>query len=278
MVDITLMREYNKSMNSFLANRIAFSIGNFDVYYYGLIITSAIILAFGLAFLFCKKRGFNKDFPFDLLLAVVPLGIVGARLFYIAFDSSLTIADFFLFREGGMSILGSLIGGAIGLCILCLYRKKNFFDIADVLVPLVLMCQAIGRWGNFFNEEVYGALITDPAMQWFPLAVNIGGEFYQALFFYEFVLNTIGTILLIVLLYKVKQRGIVLGAYLVWYGTVRFSLETLRQPEYILKWGTIPASQLFSGIMIVIGIALLVTFIIIAVKKKKAIAGGRTGV
>ncbi len=243
---------------NYLLNRIAFTIGNTDIYWYGIIIGFAIALAFGLSFTLLKVKGLPKDTPIDVFLAIVPLGIVGARLFSVLFEDDTTILDFFKFREGGMSIIGAVIGGAIGLIILCVVKKYNFLKIADLIVPVLILAQAIGRWGNFANQEVYGWVVTNPNFQWFPFAVNIGGTWHMALFFYEFVLNLLGFVLLMFLYFKTKKTGICVGTYLVYYGTVRVILESFRENEYVLKLAGLPISQILSALFICVGIGILI--------------------
>ena len=255
-------------MNFYLIDRVAFSIFGLDVYWYGLIITSAIILDFFLLARFCKKYGYDRDMPFDLVLSAVLLGIVGARLFSVLFDPGADITDFFKFRNGGMSIVGGLIGGVAGVGIYAAIKKTNFFLVTDMLAPLVLLAQGIGRWGNFFNGEVYGRPITNAAWQWFPVAVRVGGEWYQALFFYESVLNILGFVLILFLFFKFRKNfGIATGAYLIYYGTIRFCLEPLRDSEFILRLGKLPISQVMSAIMVLIGIG-IITFVVIKNKKQ----------
>lgn len=247
-------------MLSFLLDRsVAFNLFGLPVYWYGVIITGAIILDFILLLILSKKFNLKPDLAYDLIFAAVLPGIIGARLFSVIFEDGASIADFFAFRDGGMSIIGALIGGAIGLIAYSLIKKQNFFSVTDILVPLVLFAQGIGRWGNYFNDEVYGKLVTNPKLMWFPLSVNIGGQWYQALFFYESVLNIIGAIILIILFIKLnKKRGLTTGAYLVWYGVCRFILESFRQERYILHLGSLPISKLIAGLMVVIGITLIV--------------------
>jgi len=247
-------------------NRVAFYIFGEPIYWYGLIIASAIGLAFGLSFLLVKRKGLPKDLPIDIFLAIIPLGILSARLFSVLFDSSTTIMDYFAFRRGGMSIIGAVIGGIIGLAILCAIKKINFLKVADVIVPVLIMAQAIGRWGNFINQEVYGLAVTNPALQFFPFAVSINGTWHLALFFYEFVLNGIGAVMLWLLYYKTKKTGVATGAYLVYYGGIRLILEGLRDSEYVLTFIGLPISQIISGIFLVAGIIVL---IMINVRGKK---------
>lgn len=245
--------------------RVAFEIFGVPIYWYGIIITSAIVLDFFILCKTLKKREGSSDLAIDLLLCLVPLGIVGARLFSVIFEPGLTILDFFKFRDGGMSIIGGVIGGSLGLGLFCLIKKRNFFEMADYIAPLLILSQGIGRWGNFFNGEVFGKEIVDPSLQWFPLAVMEGGRYYMALFFYESMLDLIGFALLISLFFiKKRKAGILTATYLCYYGALRFFMEGLREEEYILRWGNVPVSKLFSGLMVLAGVAI---FAYIVIKK-----------
>ena len=246
---------------SYLLNRVAFTIGSVDIYWYGIIIAVAIAVAFGLSFALLKAKGLNNDLPIDLFLAIVPLGIICARLFSVLFDSGSSILDFFKFRQGGMSIIGAVIGGVIGLTILCLIKKYNFLKVADVIVPVLILAQAIGRWGNYANGEVYGIATVSESLQFFPMSVFVNGEWHLALFFYECVLNLIGFALLMILYFKTKKAGICTATYLVYYGVIRSILESLRDEQYILKWGNVPVSQLVSVLFIIAGISIFIYLI-----------------
>ncbi len=257
-------------MENLLVERVAFEIFGMPIYWYGIIITSAILLDFVILCFTLKKRGEKSDLAIDLLLFLVPLGIVGARLFSVLFEPELSILDFFAFRDGGMSIIGGVIGGLIGLVLFCLIKKRNFLEMADYIAPLLILAQAIGRWGNYFNCEVYGKEITDKALQWFPYAVNVNGDWYMALFFYESMLNLIGFVLLISLFFiKKRKPGILTATYFCFYGTVRFLMEGLRQDEYILKFGNLPISKLFSGLMVLAGLGIFAYIIIKKYKEDK---------
>ena len=245
-------------MESLLNSRVAFSLFGVDIYWYGVFITLGILSAFIIAFFLCKKKSLNEDLPYYILLAVVPIGILSARLFSVIFEEGLTLKDYFDFRSGGMSIIGAVLGGAIGLTILCLIKKINFFELADVLVVVLILAQAIGRWGNYFNNELYGQEITNEAWQFFPFAVKINGTFYEALFFYESMLNLLGFAGLICLFWFTKDKGICTGTYLTYYGIVRFFLEPRRQTEFILKVGSVQISRLLSLFMIIVGIIILI--------------------
>lgn len=256
-------------MMNLLNGRVAFTIFGVEIYWYGIFITLAIVAAFLLSFLLCKKKGLSTNLPYEIIIAILPLGILCGRLFAVLFDSGMDITDFFKFRDGGMSIIGAVIGGAIGIVILCLIRKHNFLEVADLVCVVLILAQAIGRWGNYFNNELYGQEILNPALQKFPIAVEIDGKFYEALFFYESMLNLIGFAGLMCLYWFTKNKGLSVGAYLTYYGVIRFILEPRRQGQYILMLGNVQISRLMSGIMVAAGVAILIYVIIKIILEKK---------
>jgi len=255
-------------------NRVAFSINGIDVYWYGVIMCIAIISAIVFAMLLCKKKKMSTELPLNIAIVIIPFGILFARLFACLFDSSLSLADFFNFRTGGMSIIGAIIGGGLALLVYCLIKKeKRPLIYFDLLCSVLILAQAIGRWGNFFNQELYGALIEDGSI-WahFPFAVLVDGKYYQALFFYEFIANFLGFIFLANVFIHQKNEGYATASYLIIYGAVRTILEPMRQQEYILRLGSIAISRLFSIIMLLAGI---VMFICIKIRDKKRMNYGK---
>ncbi len=259
-------------MKNLLLDRVAFTIFGKDIYWYGVIITLAIILDLLILIRMCKKQHLDDETPYDLVLYLIPLGIIGARLFSVLFDPGQSITDFFRFRDGGMSIIGGLIGGATGLLIFSLIKKKSYLFMLDLLAPLVILGQAIGRWGNYFNKEVYGQVVTNESLQWFPFAVDIYGTWHYALFFYEFVLNLLGFVLLISL-FTIKERrnGLIVATYLCYYGTIRFILEGFRDENYILRLGVAPISKIMSGIMVLIGLGIFIFIIVSTIIQKRKV-------
>lgn len=258
-------------MNEFLnVNRVAFTIGGYEIYWYGVIICAAILVAILIASFYAKEKGYPGDIAINIALVILPAGILCARLFAVLFDSSLSISDYFNFRSGGMSIIGAVVGGGIALTIYCLVKKeKEPFKYFDTLAVVLILAQAIGRWGNYFNEEVYGQVIeAGSAFAKFPFAVLIDGTYYQALFFYEFCLNLLVFIFLSDIYLRVKNTGYVTALYLVFYGTIRAFLEPLRQTEFILKLNGIAISQVLSITMIAVGILLFAVRYILNNKKK----------
>ena len=245
-----------KEPNYFIPPR-SFKVFGFDIYYYAVMIVCGIILAVIVASLLMKRRNIPSDWIFDLILCVLPLGIIGARTFSVITDPSSSITEWFSkFREGGLSIIGGVIGGALGVVLFCLIHKVNFFRIADCVVPGLALAQAIGRWGNFFNQEVYGAQVTDPAMQWFPFAVYIesSGTWHYAFFFYESLVNLAVFALLFTFMWKFmkKPSGLAMCGYFFCYGVTRSIMEPLRDAQFILGYN-VPISFVFSVIMCVGG-------------------------
>jgi len=235
---------------------VAFVIFGMEIYWYGIFVTGGIIVAFILATFIMKKLGFREEIVFEALLVVVPIAIFGARFWYVIVEG-VPITNFFNFRDGGLAIYGGIIFGALGLLIYTLaIRKCSFFAISDVVVVVLILAQSIGRWGNFFNEEIYGLATGD--FHFFPLTVMIGNSPHLALFFYESILNLIGFVFLFMLFRKQKKYGTTSAAYFIIYGVVRAILEPLRMPTYQMMVGPIPVSVVLSVLAVALGIVLLV--------------------
>ncbi len=242
-----------------------------DIYYYAICIVLGMVVCCLLAVPLFKRKGENPDFILDLMICIVPSCIVGARLWYVIFDikTFMNAENPFLaminIRDGGLAIYGGLAAGAIAVAILCKVRKTSVLKIFDLAVCVVPFGQMMGRWGNFFNQEVYGQAITNPSAQFFPFAVEIGapGKWYQALFFYEGFLNFFLFVFLYVFLWKCrsKNHGYATGFYFIGYGLIRAVLETFRQSEYNLplfgKNTSIPAMTIVSCLLILAGVELV---------------------
>ena len=264
-------------MENFICiDRVAFTLFGRDIYWYGLLMCLCIVAAIVVAIFFCKKRGLSIDVPINIALIAVPAGILGGRLFAVLFDSDLSIADYLKFRDGGMSIMGCIVGASIALAVYTFIKvkqdkSKDIFLYFDVICSVLLLAQAIGRWGNFFNAELYGQPIAHGSLfARFPFAVMVNGQYYQALFLYECILNLIGFIFTAQFFLQVKKDGYTTGFYLIYYGAVRTYLERLRQPEFVLRLGGLPFSMICSIAMIVIGITVLVIAVMRNKKRKEA--------
>lgn len=246
-----------------------FYIFNLHIAWYGVLIALGMLVAVVFCYFFAKRRGIKPDDFITVALIVIPLAVIGARVYYIAFSGrSWTFLEAIKIWEGGMAIYGGVIGGAIGLLIACLIKKKNFFDFADVIVPGLILAQAIGRWGNFINQEAYGWAVDNPSLQGFPFAVFIehctqegclcaGSGWHLATFFFESYLNLIGFFVLLLLLMFCKKRGVVVAGYFIWYGVVRAVVETFRTDALFIGNTTLRVSQLLSIILAIAGVCML---------------------
>lgn len=244
--------------------------------WYGFLIGSAMVVCIVIAYVMATKRGYYKDLVFDICIICIPLAIVGARLYYVIFDiigngGSWTFKQILGIGSGGLSglaIYGGLIGAVLGGVIVHFWKKKKppqnkatFLQMADLAFTVIILGQAIGRWGNFANQEAYGRLVENPSLQWFPFAVFIEAEgaWYQATFFYESFLNLIGFALLM-WIYNGKRKsfdGFSFSVYCIWYGVVRFFIEGLRSDSLYLVPGVLRVSQLVSALIVVAGIIII---------------------
>lgn len=222
--------------------------------WYSLLIVTGILLAIFLGEKEAVRKGLDRDTVIDTALAAVPCGIVGARLYYVAMTWEVfaknPISILYIW-EGGIAIYGAVIGGAIGVCLCARHRKLLFLQLCDVVVPGLLLAQAIGRWGNYFNMEAYGPVIADGRFQFFPVGVLIpeGGTYvwHMATFFYESLWDGLGFIALWRLRKTTRHHGDLFAWYLLVYGSGRFIIEQLRQDSLYI--GSLRASQYLSLIL-----------------------------
>ncbi|MEA4869421.1 Prolipoprotein diacylglyceryl transferase [bioreactor metagenome] len=239
-----------------------FGIQGFNIAWYGVIIASGMVLGILLASFRAKKRGWSADVVLDFLLLAVPLAVVGARLYYVAFEwenYSNNLLKIFAVNEGGLAIYGAVIGGFLAAFLFSRAVKFPFFKLIDLVIPSLILGQAIGRWGNFINQEAFGALVANPKFQFFPLAVYIQslGEWHQATFFYESFCNGVLLIITLLLGRRGVKDGTLLAAYFIGYGIVRTIIEGLRTDSLYL-FGTVRVSQLLSVLLAIVGVLLLI--------------------
>lgn len=259
-------------MNLYVAPPDSFSLFGFEVKFYGLIMSLAMLIGVFLACKLAKKRGIKSDDILFLAVLVLPCAVIGARLYYcIFYEYDYTFWELFNLRQGGLAIYGGVIGGIVGILIFSIIKKdiKILAVLCDICAPCLLLGQAIGRWGNFFNQEAYGNLVTNTNLQWFPFAVFIEDRnaWFQATFFYESLWNAIGVVLLILVYYKTNEIGTTSGCYLVWYGLGRSIIEGFRSDSLYLGATGIRVSQLLSIILIFVGVVILALNIIRKRKK-----------
>ena len=223
-------------------DRVAFTMFGKPIYWYGVVITLGIILAFSLYLLLSYKRQIDFDFSLELFIWVIPMAVIFCRVFYVvprigseySLSSWQGFVDAIDISGGGLTIIGGIFGGAFGVFFCCLRNKKySLMRVADCVVIAVLLGQIIGRWGNFFNQELYGIEVTNESLQHLPFAVFIErtGKWHYASFFFEGTLNAIGLAIALVMYFVPKKplkNGTFSIFYLGWYGLVRGSLEFIK--------------------------------------------------
>ena len=258
----------------------AFHIGSVSVAWYGIIITCAMILALFLSIRRTKRINVSTDDMLMLFLFCVPLGVIAGRLGYVVanykeyfvspYNWDAFVNTIALWR-GGITIMWAIPGAFVGALIWAKVYKKDLIKVADIVVPTVLLAQAIGRWGNFFNQELYGQPVTDPNLQWFPYAVYIAreGGFYQATFFYESVLNLIGFVVLSVIVRRLDVKGVGSLGYFFWYCTVRGFLEIIRSEQSVVDQNTKVNTVMIYCFVVAFVALCLIVFLIVWKKKKK---------
>lgn len=235
-------------------NPIAFTLFGLEVRWYGIFIACGALLAifFGEKLIERNSR-LPKDAVVDASIFALPLGIVGARTYYVLFEwdyYSAHLSEIFAIRNGGLAIHGGLLGGALAIFIYCRVKKISFIELIDMLAPGVVLAQGIGRWGNFMNGEAHGGVTNVP---W---AINVGGQMVHPTFLYESILDV--SIFLILYFYVSKRRrfpGQLAGIYLILYSIGRFFIEGLRTDSLYI--GPLRTAQVMSLIVILIGSLLL---------------------
>jgi prolipoprotein diacylglyceryl transferase len=231
-----------------MINPIAFKIFNLEVRWYGIFMALAILLGSAIVLKYTKKNGYKEDDIIDLILVVIPFGIIGARLYYVIFNWSYYSGDFLRIvnlRGGGLAIHGAVIGGLISGFIFCKKRKLNFSELIDFAAVALILGQAIGRWGNFTNGEAHGG-VTD-----LPWGILVDGQKVHPAFLYESIWNIMIFLLLVFLGKKLKKKdGDIFAIYIGLYSVGRFFIEGLRTDSLML--GSLRMAQVISLILIAI--------------------------
>jgi phosphatidylglycerol:prolipoprotein diacylglycerol transferase len=220
-------------------NPIAFSIGPLQVHWYGIILGTAALIGLLLAIQEGKRFGINPDFFMDLVLLGVPSAIIGARIYYVAFkweDYRDNLSEVFKVWHGGIAIYGALIGAILAAIYFTRRRGYKFWRIVDVCAPGLIVGQAIGRWGNFINQEAHGGPVNEAFLRnslhlpnFIVNQMYIDGQYYHPTFLYESLWNVIGLLLLLWMRRRPFLRaGELFMSYFIWYSIGRFFVEGLR--------------------------------------------------
>ena len=246
----------------------SFTVFGFEIYFYGVIIAAAFILAA----LFCARKaaefGLTSDDLFDLVIWLIPACIIGARLYYVLFKLDYFAANpskIFSLRDGGLAIYGGIIAGIITGIVWSRRKKIPVFAVGDLAAFGLLIGQAVGRWGNFINREAFGAE-TDVFCR---MGLTMPGQetlYVHPTFLYESLWNLGGLIILCVLskLGKRKYDGQFFWTYILWYGLGRSWIEGLRTDSLYIGSTDIRVSQLLAAV------SALTALIVLIVNAKKA--------
>ena len=242
-----------------------FKLGQFEIKWYSFFLLVAFITGTLIIYKNKNKINLSKTEIFDILFNLIILSIIGARLYYVLFNLDYYLSypiDILKIWEGGLAIHGGIITGFIYLVYFCKKKKMSIICLIDIIVLALPLGQAIGRWGNFFNQEAYGPITTYLQLKSFHLpyfiikGMYINNQYHHPTFLYESIwCLLIFIVLLILSLFKIEKKGLYTSIYLIMYGIERCVIEGLRQDSLMLF--NIKVAQLVSISMILIGIILL---------------------
>ncbi|SDI27269.1 prolipoprotein diacylglyceryl transferase [Natribacillus halophilus] len=256
---------------------VAIELGPIQIYWYGLIIVASALIGLWIAVRESERRGLPRDTFVDLLFIGFPVSVVFARLYYVLFNWE-TYAEnplrVFAVWEGGLAMHGVLIGAALTLIVFARVKNISFWQLADIMAPSLLLAQAIGRWGNFINQEAHGGPVSREFLEGLYLPdfiieqMFINGTYYHPTFLYESIWNFAGFIGLMLLRRVNVRRGELFLTYLLYYSLGRFFIEGLRTDSLLLT-DNLPAAQVASLLLMVFAV------VMIAYRRKKGYADVR---
>lgn len=249
----------------FNINPVAFSIGNFHVYWYGIIIAAGFLLALIYASFSCKKMNIDINRLFDVVIVGLITGVIFARLFYVVFYPGdkywKNPLEIFQIHDGGLAIYGGIIGAVVFGSLMAKLRKLKVTAVLDIAALGFLIGQCVGRWGNFINQEAFGSATELPwGMHSENTAAVVDGNVHPC-FLYESLLCLLGFVLLHFFTRRFRRYdGQTFLLYIVWYGACRFFIEGLRTDSLIIPGTGLRVSQVIAAACVVAGIILLVLF------------------
>ena len=257
-------------------NPVLIDLGFVEIRWYSVLILTAFIIGYFLVINRCKKKGISTLLISDMCFYLVIVCILGARLYYCLFNLdyySKNIFDIFKIWEGGLAIHGGIIAGIIFLLFYTKKKQINILELLDIFAPALVLGQAIGRWGNFFNGEAFGpettiSTLTDLHIpQFIREGMYINNSYHHPTFLYE----SLGCLIIFIIIMCIRnlkkiKTGQVTSIYFIGYGIIRFFIESLRQDS--LMFFNLKIAQLVSMIMILIGICLLLRPYFKRLKKK----------
>ncbi len=246
-------------------NPYVYKIGNFGIRWYSLLILIGVIIGIRMLEKEGQRFNINKDFLFNLAFWAIIIGILGARIYYVIFNFNLYKNDIFsIFKiwEGGLAIHGGIIAGVITIALYCKKYKMQFLRITDLCIAPLLLAQALGRWGNFFNGEAHGAVTSLAHLKSLHIpefiikGMNISGIYYEPTFLYESIFCLVGfIIILIVRRGKYIKIGMQTALYLMYYSVIRFFIESMRTDSLML--GGFKVAQIVSILLFLTGLIMI---------------------
>ena len=266
MYNVTKLSFPGLGIGEFTVDSEAFSIFGAPIAWYALIICFGMIFAVAYVMYRAKQIGIDSEQIIDFALFVIPIGVLGARLYYVfmELDSFDTVWDALNIRNGGLAIYGGIIAGAITVFCVCKYKKIDFLAFADCVVPGLIMAQAIGRWGNFMNGEAFGS-ITDSFLRMGILNYNSMYTFnttemvyVHPTFLYESLWNIVGFVAINFFYKHKKYDGQIFLMIFGWYGLGRMWIEGLRTDSLYLFGTSIRVSQALAALIFITGTTLLI--------------------
>ena len=262
MLKISIISFPGLGIPEFKINSVALNIFGLEIAWYGLIITIGMILACAYVLYRAKQNNIIADDIIDLAIFLIPIGIIGARLYYFltSLDSYDSFWDVFKIWEGGLGIYGGIIAGAITICVFCRIKKYNILMFLDMVSPAVMIGQILGRFGNFMNAEAYGSETSLPwrmGIQRTFQGTPIGEAIYvHPTFIYESLWNLIGFVIINCCYKRKKFNGQIFYMYFAWYGFGRMFIELLRSDSlYISSY-----HAWWTKISVIVGFVFFVTF------------------
>jgi phosphatidylglycerol:prolipoprotein diacylglycerol transferase len=260
-------------------NPIAFSIGSLEIRWYGILIALALLVGIVISYFIAKYRGEKQDEVINFAPFAVIFGVIGARLLHVVVNWSYYgghLSYIFAFRKGGLAIQGVMLGGILALVVFCKIRKLDFWKWADIMAPALLFGQAIGRWGNYFNQEAFGmptslpwGIYIDPINR--PPSYS-NAEFFHPTFLYESIANLVLFALLLLILRLYNKRpdkfpnGLVFATYLGVYAIYRSIIEYYRiDSSFVLG---IKVVYILDGVT-VIAVLIIINYLVKKFREKK---------
>ena len=243
-------------------NPIFLDLGFIQIYWYSITMLFAIIIGSLIFYKILKNKGFNELIITNILFYAIIWGIIGARIYYVMFNLNYYLKypiEILEIWNGGLAIHGAIIGGLLFIIFYCKKHKINILKITDSASLAIILSQAIGRWGKFFNSEAHGGITTYEKLksgfipEFVISGMNINGNYYIPTFYYEFLWNILGFVVLFICYkkYKKLKMGQLTGIYFMWYSFGRFFIEGMRTDSLML--GTIRVAQLVSIILFISG-------------------------